>query len=1353
MNRSRLLLVLTLVLAAAVGQLSGAGRAYAVDPSPFTDAVPGLTGIANGSAAWGDYDSDGDLDILFAGYGYGGSGDVSKIYRKDTDGFHELSAGLTPVEYGSVAWGDYDSDGDLDILLTGWNGSARISKIYHNNGGVPATFTEIPFTAAGGLTGVQYSSVAWGDYNSDGKPDILLTGRTDSGRVSEIWENDGDGTFTLIDAGLTGVEGGSAAWGDYDSDGDLDILLTGGTGSGRVSEIWENDGDGTFSEDTGADSALTDVGQSSVAWGDYDSDGDLDILLTGCSAGAGDCTSAVTEIYENNGNGTFGENSGAGLTGVGVYVGSAAWGDYNSDGRPDILLTGKTGPLLTNEYSEVYRNNGGDPVSFTGIGAGLASVQNSSVAWGDYDSDLRLDILLAGYDNSVGAGISRVYQNGTATTPNTAPSAPTNLSASIGASTATLSWNAATDTEQSGSPNGLTYNVRVGTTPGASNVVAPMSRLSDGARLVPQAGNAGERTSYTLTDLTPGATYYWSVQAVDAGFAGSAFSSSENIFTVVFNGIGAGLPAVDHGSSAWGDYDSDGDLDILITGFDGSDNIAEIWKNKGDGTFEEDTTADVNLTGVGNSSVAWGDYDSDGDLDILLTGDTGSDSPIVRIYENANDDPGIFTFSEDTTAEVGLTGVYLGSVAWGDYNSDGKPDILLTGKTAGAEGPSVSKIYRNDGDGTFSDIGAGLTGVRFSSVAWGDYNADGRPDILLTGQSGSGRVSKIYRNDGNGIFTVIAAGLTNVYKGSVAWGDYDSDGDLDILLTGAVDSDNPVAEIYENNGDGSFDENTTASLTAVTNGSVAWGDYNADGKSDILLTGLAGSGPVSMIYKNNGDGTFGAETVADLTGVYYSSAAWGDYNPDGKLDILLTGNTNPGQLSSVYRNYISATNDAPNAPTSLSDSFASGVENLSWNAPPDNDETPVAALTYNLRVGTTSGGSDIVSPLSSFDGTRLVPRDGNVGERTSYSLTGLAPGTYHWGVQAVDQSFAGSDFITGSFVVPAPSFALDASSYSVNEGGGSVSVKIERSGSTAGTDTVYFATAGGSATVGSDYTNASQTVSFAPGETEKTVTVTITDDSSIEGNETVQLSLSGATLGSPSSATLTIVDNDRAVAFLSASYSVNEAGGTAAVTLTRVGSTAASDSVYFQTSNGTATAGSDYTTVIQTVSFAAGETSKTVSVPITDDSAVESSETVLLSLSSPSAGATLGTLSSATLTITDNDVAPPPTTTTTKTTPTPTAKGKITSCKLSKTSFRAAQAGKVKLTCKFSPKSKVFRYVLSLKKGKKWALVKSAKKTGSFKTYTITVKKLFAGKKIKRGLYRLKLSADRNSKTLRFTVK
>jgi len=340
-------------------------------------------------------------------------------------------------------------------------------------------------------------------------------------------------------------------------------------------------------------------------------------------------------------------------------------------------------------------------------------------------------------------------------------------------------------------------------------------------------------------------------------------------------------------------------------------------------------------------------------------------------------------------------------------------------------------------------------------------------------------------------------------------------------------------------------------------------------------------------------------------------------------------------------------------------------------------------------------------------------------------------------------------------------FSLSSATYSANEGDGTATITINRTGLTTGTDTVHIASTDGTATAGSDYTAVSQDVTFLPSDTSKTVSVSITDDSSIESSETVQLSLSSptapATLGTPSSATLTIIDNDRAFSLSSATYSVNEGDGTATITITRAGLTTGTDTVHFATANGTATAGSDYTAVSQDVSFGTGESSKTVSIPITDDSAVESSETVLLSLSSPSAPATLGSPSSATLTIVDNDVAPPPTTTTTTTTPithpaTATSKGKIASCKLSKKSFAASQAGKVKLTCKFSPKSKLFAYLLSIKKGSKWVVVKSARKTGSFVKSTLTVKQLFAGKPLKRGIYRLKLSADKNSKTLGFRV-
>ena len=317
------------------------------------------------------------------------------------------------------------------------------------------------------------------------------------------------------------------------------------------------------------------------------------------------------------------------------------------------------------------------------------------------------------------------------------------------------------------------------------------------------------------------------------------------------------------------------------------------------------------------------------------------------------------------------------------------------------------------------------------------------------------------------------------------------------------------------------------------------------------------------------------------------------------------------------------------------------------------------------------------------------------------------------------------------------SFAFSAASYSVSEGGGSLPVTIRRSGSTASADSVYFATANGTAVAGSDYTAVSQTVSFAAGEATKTVSVPIKDDGLLESSETVSLSLSspsaGTTLGSPNRATLTIQDNEAVLAFSAAAYSVKESRGSATITLVRTAFSSSAVSVRFATANGSARAGSDYTTVNRTVSFAAGESSKTVTVPIIKDKLLEGTETIRLTLSSPSAGAVLGSPGSASLSIVNSP-------------------GKIASAKLTKKSFAGAQARKVKLVIIFSPASKKFNYLLSFKKGSKWVTLRSIKKNGNFATRRMTVKSLFGKKAVKSGRYRLKLTADANSKTLKFRV-
>ncbi len=469
----------------------------------FTDIAAALPPIQNSSTAWGDYDNDGDLDILLTGFDDTGTY-ISKIYRNDGDILTDIGATITGVEYSSVAWGDYDNDGDLDIMLTGRdNTDSHTSIVYRNDAG---NFVDV----GAGLAGVHVSAGAWGDYDNDGDLDILLTGRFDpSTYISKVYRNDG-GSFADINAGITGVDNSSVVWGDYDSDGDLDILLTGYYYDGSVhfiSKVYRNDG-GSFID---ISASLTGVYSGSAAWGDYDSDGDLDILLTGW-----DGSNDTSMVYRNDG-GSFTDII-TGLTGVSGS--SAAWGDYDNDGDLDILLTGAKG---LNPIFKIYRNDGG---SFVDVNSDLPGAYNGSADWGDYDNDGDLDILLTGEDN-YHPRVTRIYRNNIGTS-NTTPAAPPSLTSVVDADSVTLSWGAASDNE---TPTlGLTYNLHIGTTPGGGEIMSPHAAAATGYRLIPALGNVNHVTSWTIGGF-PEETYYWSVQAVDAGYMGSAFAT-EQTFTI-----------------------------------------------------------------------------------------------------------------------------------------------------------------------------------------------------------------------------------------------------------------------------------------------------------------------------------------------------------------------------------------------------------------------------------------------------------------------------------------------------------------------------------------------------------------------------------------------------------------------------------------------------------------------------------------------------------------------------------------------------------------------------------------------------------------------------------------------------
>ena len=225
------------------------------------------------------------------------------------------------------------------------------------------------------------------------------------------------------------------------------------------------------------------------------------------------------------------------------------------------------------------------------------------------------------------------------------------------------------------------------------------------------------------------------------------------------------------------------------------------------------------------------------------------------------------------------------------------------------------------------------------------------------------------------------------------------------------------------------------------------------------------------------------------------------------------------------------------------------------------------------------------------------------------------------------------------------SFEIGAASYSVNEGAGKVDVLVKRVGGSTGAATVRIRTLSQTATYDADYASFSwTTLSFAAGETQKVKSIGIVDDSVVEEDETFQVLLayptSGTSLGTTTSSTVTIVDNDSRGSFEldAASYSVDEGAGKVDVVIKRVGGSSGAATVQIRTTSQTATFNDDYASFSwTTLSFADGETQKVKSIGIVDDLVVEEDETFQVVLANPTGGATLGATTSTTVTIVDND--------------------------------------------------------------------------------------------------------------------
>src|SRR5688572_11295813 len=256
-------------------------------------------------------------------------------------------------------------------------------------------------------------------------------------------------------------------------------------------------------------------------------------------------------------------------------------------------------------------------------------------------------------------------------------------------------------------------------------------------------------------------------------------------------------------------------------------------------------------------------------------------APLVLVAAAVHSFGAVSPFEEVAPTLPGLTSA---TAAWGDCDSDGDFDLLVSGSTDGTN--RLTRLYRNDGGGGFSEIPLGLSGLRSSALAWGDYDGDGDLDFALMGSDGTNNHLRVYRNDSAEGFAALILPSPGVEGGALVWGDFDNDGDLDLAAAGSFDGS---TRIFRNEGFDNFADSGTR-LPSLTLAALAAADYDKDGDLDLAVAGRGSSGSrLGRLYPNDRGRFSLMDSSVTLLTTERSSLAWGDADNDNDFDLLLSG--------------------------------------------------------------------------------------------------------------------------------------------------------------------------------------------------------------------------------------------------------------------------------------------------------------------------------------------------------------------------------------------------------------------------------------------------------------------------------
>jgi hypothetical protein len=558
-------------------------------------------------------------------------------------------------------------------------------------------------------------------------------------------------------------------------------------------------------------------------------------------------------------------------------------------------------------------------------------------------------------------------------------------------------------------------------------------------------------------------------------------------------------------------------------------------------------------------------------------------------------------------------------------------------------------VLLGTGTGSFVPATNFTVGISPRSVTVGDFNGDGKSD-LATANRTNDNVS-VLLGTGTGSFGTATNFAVGSSPYSVTVGDFNGDGKSD-LATANLSSNN--VSVLLGTGTGSFGTATNFTV-GISPRSVTVGDFNGDGKSDLAVANYA-SNNVSVLL-GTGTGSFGTATNFSV-GNRPLSLTVGDFNSDGKSDLAVANlySSNVSVLLNADPTATVTITDVSQPAISLSINDVtvtegnSGTTNAVFTVSLSSAASTVVSVDYATANGTATAGTDYTAipptTLTFNPGetskTITVPVNGDnqveLNETFFLNLSNL---------QANGSNVTLADNQGQGTINNDDSASIAITDVTITEGNSGTTnavftVTLSNAVDTA--VTVNYATADGTATTtDNDYTAIAATpLIFNAGETSKTITVAVNGDTKVESNETFFVNLSNLQTNGRN-VTLadnqgqgTILNDDTSVTLAVSPSSVTEDGTTNLVyTFTRSGVTTDALTVNY-TVEGTATNGTDYTSIPTSVTFAAGSSTATVTVDPTADTIVESDETVVLTLASGT-GYTIGTSTPVTGTITNDD--------------------------------------------------------------------------------------------------------------------